>query len=582
MGANTKKTTRSMRGMNYSMAAAGAAAKRFGFAIVAAFGVQSIKRAVEFADNIAKISSAVGLTAEQFQEFRHAAEIAGVATSQFESNMIAFVKRVGEARGGMGPLVSGLKNLNPALLESLTSSRSQAEAFKILVTAMDNATTATEKAAIANAAFSRAGVTMSNLTIKGMRDAADAAREMGLVLSDTTTRKAEILQDRLTELTAYIRTKFITVLVDAGAAIATMFGADFTDQALTAQIDAIVISMKQVSHQIKLVEDRQAAGGWLNTFGSDEELERLRGRLTDLGGELSSMTRLMNSKASNDVKQFAESLEYVSLTAKKTKGPLELYQDKLVEMGEAMRRLHDPTIAFDESLEMLDDMLRRGIISIVLYNQEAERLAGTLGDFPEIEMNFDQGGAIESLEKMGGLMSDLSEAGNHFVEGFATGLADSLLEGGKNFKDFAASMLKDLARMILRATIFNALMSAFGSFKDARIQGSVDDLLGSADIFALTPVPAGITPFGPTGAPRATVGVLQAPTYGYGGGGGMGGTVVNITNNAPVEVETTERRTGRGLEIDILIERSVQKAIVGGGLDKALTSSFSGIRRAAF
>lgn len=524
----TKKSTRSMRAMNKTMNSLARTAKTFGVALLAAFSVGAFKNAIEFADNIAKMSNALGFSVEQFQEFRHAAEIAGVASSQFESNMTAFVKRVGEAQAGMGPLVSGLKNLNPALLANLVAAENQAEAFEILVTAMDNATSATEKAAIANAAFSRAGVTMANLTVDGMRKGAEAAREMGIVLSDTTARKAEILQDRLTEMTSFIKTQFTTVLVDAGAAVAELFGTfteqDDAEKALQRTLDKIIDVQKLLS----AARERAATVGG-NLYGDPGEVGRLTQELRNLyeaqislQGQIKEFTKPSSGTGSGDASAAAMSdgLEEIELSAKRT-------GKSLVDM-------------------------RNSIIDL---------------QFPEVKVTAELMDDVDSFgTSVTTLLEELKMATDGFVSDFTNTIVDGLAEGTLAFEDFAKDVLKTLAKLFLNR-MFTQFINTIPMFG-----GGGAGAGGGAAVGTLAATNEG-----------GAVGVLTLPSYGFGAGrdsfGGYGDITIN--NNAPVDVEVKQNTTDQGVNLDILIENKVRQSIAGGGLDKAMRSSY-GLGRRAF
>jgi len=164
------------------------------------------------------------------------------------------------------------------------------------------------------------------------------------------------------------------------------------------------------------------------------------------------------------------------------------------------------------------------------------------------------------------MFEEIKDAINGFVSDFTNTIVDGLAEGEMAFKNFVEEALKTLAKLFLN-----------------RMFTQVVDLIPIAGVQSLAPVTtAGITQFGGGGQAMSTVGLLQSPEYGFGATqAGTSGTTVNVYNNAGVEVETTEKRTSRGLEIDILIERQINKSIVGGGLDKSMSSAF-GIRRMAF
>ncbi len=174
------------------------------------------KDAIQFADNIGKVSDAVGLATDTYQGYVHAASLAGVQQSQLNSNLTAFVKRVGEAREGVGPLISFLRKYDETLLKNIQSSKNQEHAFGLVADAIQNATKATDKAAIANAAFSRAGISMVNMMkngAAGLREMKKEAYDLGIILDEQTIRKAEEANDKLDIMARVIKTSVIKQLV---------------------------------------------------------------------------------------------------------------------------------------------------------------------------------------------------------------------------------------------------------------------------------------------------------------------------------------------------------------------------------
>lgn len=169
-----------------------------------------INNSIKTVDNIGKMSDALGLSTKAFQEYSFGADIAGVSQSQLTSNLTAFVKRVGEARAETGPLVSFLKKYDTELLKNIQSSRDQEHALGLVADAIKKAKTATDRAAIANAAFSRAGVTMTNFLRdgqKGIEAYAAEANKLGLVIDEAMVRNTEAANDKITKLTSAIGVK---------------------------------------------------------------------------------------------------------------------------------------------------------------------------------------------------------------------------------------------------------------------------------------------------------------------------------------------------------------------------------------
>lgn len=192
-----------------------------GLAGAGGFGLL-IDRSLETADAIGKQADAVGLTTDQYQELVFIVDKAGISQSQFTSNMTAFVKRVGEAREGVGPLTSFMRKYDEEVLRNIVNSGSQAEALDIVVEAIRNATDAADRAAIANAAFSRSGIGMVN-ALRGGSDALEEmrqrARDLGLIIDESLIRDAERAGDQLATLSDILRIKLTAAIVEAAPQI---------------------------------------------------------------------------------------------------------------------------------------------------------------------------------------------------------------------------------------------------------------------------------------------------------------------------------------------------------------------------
>lgn len=166
---------------------------KFGGALAAVGGaavITALNRTADSADKLAKQSRRLMFPIEELQEWKFVAEQSGVSNELLDKSLGAFSKRLGEAKSGMGPLVSGLKDLNPRLLQQLQATDDVGKAFEIYVNAMREADTATEKAALANAAFSRSGLNLVNIA-DNSSDAIAALRREQRENGNITMEQAE-------------------------------------------------------------------------------------------------------------------------------------------------------------------------------------------------------------------------------------------------------------------------------------------------------------------------------------------------------------------------------------------------------
>ncbi len=197
---NTAKFSQGMDKIETRLSKTAKLARGVGGTFAGAFAIGGItsatREAVNHADAIAKNSRAVGLLAEEYQELSFAARRSGVQQSTFNSSMTAFVKRVGEAKQGVGPLAGFLKKYDQQLLHNIQSSKNQKEALDLVFSAMNKAKSETEKAALANAAFSRSGVKMA-LMAQDYKALSAEARKLGVVLGNDLVKSAESASDKM-------------------------------------------------------------------------------------------------------------------------------------------------------------------------------------------------------------------------------------------------------------------------------------------------------------------------------------------------------------------------------------------------
>lgn len=211
--ASARRTTRVFAGVG------GALKSAFLPLAGAAGGVALIRQtasAMNELDLIGKKARTSGLSTDAFQALGVAAEEANVSSGLLNSSLVAFVKRVGEAKAGMGPLVSGLKTLDGELLKSITSAGNQEDALRQLVAGYQAAETATDKARITNAAFGRSGIEVGRVLEQltgGFDEYTKRAKELGLVYDRDLIANQERLNNDLGIFNKVIGVQFKSILV---------------------------------------------------------------------------------------------------------------------------------------------------------------------------------------------------------------------------------------------------------------------------------------------------------------------------------------------------------------------------------
>lgn len=179
----------------FKMALLGGAAVGFAVAMVRSTG--------QAGDNIAKTSAKLGIGVEKLQEYRFAAERAGVPTATFDMAMQRMGRRVGEAANGMGEARVALKVLGIEARDSEGKVRSIESLLPEVADKLSLVGTENERNALAMKLFDSEGVALVNMLSdgsKGLAEMTERARELGLVMSEEDVKAAEDFTDAQTDM----------------------------------------------------------------------------------------------------------------------------------------------------------------------------------------------------------------------------------------------------------------------------------------------------------------------------------------------------------------------------------------------
>jgi len=438
---------------------------------------------LEVADALAKTSDAIGVSTDLLQELNFAAERSGVSTEQLAGNMTAFVKRVGEAKSATGPLVSFLKKYDQALLDNIVNAGSQEEALEFVAEAIKNAETATEKAAIANAAFSRSGIGMVNMLRdgkEGLDQFRETAREAGVVLDEELLRNAEKLNDEWDTFATGLKTKVMTAILETTQVV--HFLSDELRALFGVVDDDDIVRLRDKAAEIREIMEGGliAAGNRIRFFGKDGIVEyydddELQAELDEIEAAIqafyeksqneNSATPLipldieippeLDADVDSVVTPVVEGMTDAEEAALRAEEALQRFADSLIQS-------HDPAAVATESLQMIQDAMDAGLISAEVYgeaiNATVERWKQALGVVAEgsdvLEENTDA--ATDQLEEMKKTADDLGFT-------FASAFEDAIVSGA-SFQDMLKGLEEDLLRIFTRKAITEPLADMFSGF----------------------------------------------------------------------------------------------------------------------
>lgn len=153
--------------------------------------VAAARNAAAFADNLIETADAVGLNAQRFQELQFAAQQSGVSAEQFATGLGRLAKQAGEA--GIGT----------------------ERAFDLVLERMRQASTQSERVAVAMEAFGRSGRQMALAFGDGGAAAEEMAaklRQMGGVLSEEVLRKVGEANDKIDAFAGVLRANVVQAI----------------------------------------------------------------------------------------------------------------------------------------------------------------------------------------------------------------------------------------------------------------------------------------------------------------------------------------------------------------------------------
>ena len=173
--------------------------------IAAGLAVRALVKVVDELDNIDKASKRVGVSAEELQALRLAAQLGGAEINQTDIALQRFSRRLGEAAQGSGELLGTLERMNIRVRGSDGALRSNVDVLDEYVEKVREMGSTQEQTLAIFKAFDSEGVRFGRALVENERrvsELTDAFREQGLVIEGRYVRQAAAAKDALTLLNA--------------------------------------------------------------------------------------------------------------------------------------------------------------------------------------------------------------------------------------------------------------------------------------------------------------------------------------------------------------------------------------------
>lgn len=592
LGKKTKTTKKGVVGLGTAFKAMGAVIAVVGSAVVAASKLAALgKAALDTADSIGKVSSKLGISAEQLQEFRIVAEAGGVSMGTFDMAFQRFTKRIGEAQLGTGELQKAFKELNIKIKDNNGNVKTNVQLFKEFGTKLNEVKDATLQVTLAAKAYDSEGVAMINFhkqTQLQMEELIATARRYGAVLSNELVASAEeyrtelglieagtaaletqrglalapltiewelmkneiafatlnvmsffgVIDDNATMSKKRVRDLKEEILelqtrIDKSSAAGFLTGSDEATLAIKkAQLEKEQAVEKEFADEAeKTAKERAARAKEISDAVHADSLKRAKDRELKAADDLAEAKKKRDDEAA--VRKAERELEAAKKSVKaiaKAKADAEEAAHAAALVGVAdfnnqVQALYNANIVDDEerliqqqifetdmmatSLQFLFDDIDTRTEALTLFDEwKVQKSIETMARIQELNdrkqsdaeddliksAELEEAKRVNALTSVGAMIDSwIDLEGVHtnatdrmaakqaeWLEAGVDGFAEMLVTGKGSFKELAASIIKDIAKMIIKQMIFNALASGgFGFSSGGVVSGGATNSRGN-------------------------------------------------------------------------------------------------------
>lgn len=193
-----------------------------GIGAIGAAGIAASAKLVQStatqADEWAKTARQIGITTEQLQKLDYVANMQGVSSESLIKSYAKMNKNIGDLRSGSGTLAAYLKKTDAAFLKQLGTVKNSDQAFIMLMGKINEAPDEFAKAALAQAAFGKAGMDMLRVAEAGAAGIASLMGETekyGLISTDAANASETFLdeQSRIKQILIGLKNKAFNALI---------------------------------------------------------------------------------------------------------------------------------------------------------------------------------------------------------------------------------------------------------------------------------------------------------------------------------------------------------------------------------
>jgi hypothetical protein len=594
-----------MKSANQLGAAIGAAL--VGGAVTFAAAMKSV---VDGADELGKAAQKIGVTTEALSELQYAAELSGLNAESFQCAMSKLNRSIADGNPAFEAMGINVKTAGGELKTADVVIKELSEKFAGY---KDGA----EKSALAMELMGKKGAEMVpflNSGAEGLKQMAEEARALGLVISKDVTSQAEAFNDNLTRIG---KTQSGLVIQMTSALLPTMQRASEEFLALAKNTDLVSVPaaaaktlfqtlavvgsdvafvFKMTGQEIGGIAAQLASLATLDFKGASLIGDMMKADAAKARTELDAFqARIMNIGAAGEAEgKKAETTggiaaPIVAAAAKATKAAKDIKKSaeealaaQLTKEGQRVfEQTRLPMEQLNEEYTRLNKLLEAGAINWDTYARAVFDAQEKLDPMAESTKEI-----VEKIEKVAKETSSVEMAITNSFGRMGDAVADFAMGGKTSFSDVINSMVRDLIRLQTQ-TMMTDLWKSVGG-----LSGIVGSLFGSSDSAGLSGARASGGPVSSGGT--YLVGENGPELLSMGGSSGhvtannqIGGstTVVNVIESPGNGGKTEQRQQGGVSIVDVFVEQ-VKRSIAGdisdgrGAVPAAMSNAY-GLNRAA-
>jgi len=564
---------------------------------------RAIKRVIDDADELGKMSRKIGVSVQSLSVWRHAAQLAGSEFAVLTKGVARFSRVMSDASAGLMTAKRPLDQLGVSFQNTNGTLRNVEEAMLDVADSFQKMENGAKKAALAQELFGRAGVELIpflNEGRSGIEKIRIEAERLGIVFTTEMAAGAEMFNDNLTRLQAKLKGLLITFgndiipvlvrysdrMVDAAKGTeelkksTTSFGdvlltigtaAQLTDTSIKSLVVTIgdlaavqfliagklgpealfgpIINTVRHYDEIKAIVEKNSKDQrslWSDTFDAI-----LRDRLESL----KTLQSLTNESATSAIEEQAAALAEE--------------QKIMAEGARITKSVRTEIEKLIDTQELLNKLIMAGAIDQETYNRAADK-------------------AIALFDKQDKKAKEVNSTMQELGATFSSQFENAIVEG-KKFSEVLKGLEEDLIRIAVRKAIVDPLIGAiFGGPGGGGLFGSAKGNVFSAGALSMFanggvlnspiafPMKGGRAGVAGEAGPEAILPLMRTS------GGDLGvnanvGNRVNINVHTPPGSRTSEeRQTEGGVEtINLFIDDAVAGNVHPGTKTyKALKENF--------